>query len=192
MPRVLRQFLETEAAGRDRPAGGRGGGAGVGQLAVERLLRDAVAHRPVRRAGPVRARRGPPALGERRAHGPVLLRRRPRDQARARPRRPAGAAGGGHAGHRRPRRHGRARPAVPPGHRRRRRSQGLGHPHGHRHRLRHRRRGPARVEGAGIAQAVPADLRHRRRHRRHRGDRRLLRHRRAARVPRRRSRPRRS
>ena len=42
--------------------------------------------------------------GQRRPHGHLLLRRRPRDQAGAGPRRPAGPEGGGAAGARRPRR----------------------------------------------------------------------------------------
>ena len=58
-----------------RPGGGRRGGGGVGQLAVVGRLR---------RPGPRRPRPAHRArLGQRRPDGPVLLRRGPRDQARA-------------------------------------------------------------------------------------------------------------
>ena len=149
--------------------------AGLGELAVGRRLRRAVAHgaRVQHRAGQLRP--GPALLGQRRPDGPVLPRDRPRDQARGPGRRARlRAAGGPPRGGRRRWRPGARADLRPP------RRPGLagdarlGRADGHRHRV---RPGRARAHGA-LGAARAADLPHRPRHRRRpagrRRDRRLL------------------
>ena len=113
-------------------------------------------------------------VGQRRADGGLLLRRRPRDQARARRGRAARPAARRAAGDRRARRDDRARARLRRVQPRRRGRRRLGHPDGHRHRVRGRRAQPARQPRAVAAEAVPARARDRRRHRRDPRDRRLL------------------
>ena len=127
-----------------------------------------------RRGRRLRVRRGSPAPRQRPADGPVLLRRRDGDQARARRRRAARPSGGRPAGDGRARRDDRAGGDLLRVQRRRRRTRRMGDPDGHRRRLRARRRRPARVTGPGIDQGAAADAGDRRRHRRDRRDRRVL------------------
>ena len=114
--------------GRRRARRRRGRRAGVGELAVAGQLRPSSGHgRLARRPRQPRARPRPAGLGQRRADGDLLLRRRPGDQARARraascasrsgPRLPAIAAVGGMV---------RAGAALPRVQRRRRRAPRAG------------------------------------------------------------------
>ena len=82
---------------------------------------------------------------------------------------PGRAAGGGGPG-----RHDRAGGRLPAAAGRRRRGPGLGHPHGHGHRLRRRLHGGAGTAGAEDPAGAAAVAGHRRRHRRHPGDRHRL------------------
>ena len=166
--------LPAHRGRRWRAAGGGGDHrAGVGQLAVVRVVRQPVEqHRHHRDRRPRLVTRSAP-LGERRADGHLLPDRRPRDQARGHQRSSRRSPGGGPAGGRSRGWHGGTCAAVP-GHRRRHRGQGLGRADGHRHRL---GRGSARVgrqRRARHAARLPAGPRRGRRHRRHRGDRGLL------------------
>ena len=168
--RPLRDFLHTEAAGgvallvaaRRRPR--------VGELAV--------AGRPTSSCGTPcwRIDLGDHVLDldlrgvdQRRPDDDLLLRRRPGDQARARRRRAARAAARRPPGHRRRRRDGRAgRSSTSPSTPAATAPSGWAHPDGHRHRHGRRRAQPARSPRRPVAEAVPADAGHRRRHRRHR------------------------
>ncbi|CAA9432125.1 MAG: Na+/H+ antiporter NhaA type, partial [uncultured Pseudonocardia sp.] len=158
------------------------GRAALGQ--PRRRLRGLLAHRVL--AGPrrLRAHRGPAPLGQRRAHGAVLLQRRHGDQPGDGARRAARRPGPGRADDRGGRRARRPGPAVPRLQRRRARCRGVGHRDLHRHRGRHRRARAGRAALPRPAAGVPAGPGHRRRHRRRRRDRAVLhRRRRPHRAP---------
>ena len=145
--RPLVDFLHTEAAGGVVLLAATVVALGVGQLAVQGLLHRALAHPPGDHGRAPHARPRPAGVGQRRADGHLLLRRRPRDQAGARGGRAARAAAGRHAGHRRGRRHAVAGADLH-GHQRRRRWGGrVGDPDGHRHRDGRRRPEPPRPAG---------------------------------------------
>ena len=173
----LREFLHTEIRRRCRP---RRCAALVALVWANSPWQDAYQelwHTRARASASATAdaRPRPARVGQRRADGDLLLRRRAGDQARARRGRAARAVGGRRCRPSRPSAGWSCRPliylAVNAGGDGVRR---LGHPDGDRHRVRRRRPRPARQPRAPVAEAVPARPRDRRRHRRDRRHRHLL------------------
>ena len=144
----LRDFLSTEAA------------SGV-VLVLAIVCRARVGERANRRATKTSGRRRSRSdftdhhlsltlrrVGQRRPDGGLLLRRGPRDQARAGRGRAPRSRQGRAAGGRRARRDGGARAVYARVQRRWRRERRLGHPDGHRHRVRAGRARAARLAGS--------------------------------------------
>ncbi len=140
---VPKTFIEPVASvhpdrGRlgNRPAHCRGGRLGLGEQRLVGDLLLAARRAPDHRVLLVPPRRVGPPSDQRRSDGHLLLRGGPRDQTRARARRPARPEDGRIAGDGRPRRHGRARTHLRGLQRRDCRQSRLGDPDGHGHRVR--------------------------------------------------------
>ena len=178
--RLQRDSSSRRALHQDRttllhhPLGGNGGGPDMGELAVRPRVLRVLAHRARLRRRPIRDSSHPRRMGQRRPDGDLLLRYRPRNQARGRPRGAARTSEGGAPGDGGHRRDDRARPHLLRIQRHGGRWPRLGHSPRHRHRLRARRARTVGTLPSRRAPYLPPRPRRRRRHRFDSRHRRLL------------------